>query len=284
MAKTAKKGLSKGDLKYFTSQLSGLGIKKQVIPGILSSLSGESYRRLDPTAKNSIGAIGIAQHLFDRKKALLAEAASSGKPWTDPRLQIDFIVKELQGPESGALKRLKSATTPHQGNSIWTARFERPHKLGSTALKNDINARARNIGHFQQLVSGFGSSGDVPSDLPADTPGWLLEQVARERGGYGLAAADVGSESNPAADVPVDSASSDGSPLDLAAGAAAAGDVGSPGALGVGLISSLNSLLGGFAKGAGGRKQKRSSQGAGQAFLSDFYSQIPGVPSGGLEG
>lgn len=70
-----------------------------------------------PTASNSMdgGHWGIAQWGLARGGRGLS---------TDYQTQLDKVVKELQGPESAALKRLNAATTPREA-AIGAASFER---------------------------------------------------------------------------------------------------------------------------------------------------------------
>ncbi len=92
--------------------------------GILGNMQVESG--LNTGALNSAeGAIGLCQWEGGRRTALEQYAASQGKPVTDWQVQVDFMMKEMGGSESGAYSMLKSATTPAQAAAIFDQYFER---------------------------------------------------------------------------------------------------------------------------------------------------------------
>ncbi|WP_280400544.1 phage tail tip lysozyme [Nocardia carnea] len=92
--------------------------------GILGNLQVESG--FDTGAYNpGEGAIGLAQWLGGRRENLEAFAASKGKPVTDWRTQIDFMVHELNGSESGAMSKLKSTTSAGAAAAVFDQYYER---------------------------------------------------------------------------------------------------------------------------------------------------------------
>lgn len=54
---------------------------------------------------------GLAQWTGPRRDALVQFAAANGKPASDADLQMDFLMQELQGPESGAWAKIQAART-----------------------------------------------------------------------------------------------------------------------------------------------------------------------------
>jgi hypothetical protein len=105
--------------------------------GILGNMQVESG--LNTGALNSAeGAIGLCQWEGGRRTALEQYAASQGKPVTDWQVQVDFMMKEMGGSESGAYSMLKSATTPAQAAAIFDQYFER--SSGSARAQREADA------------------------------------------------------------------------------------------------------------------------------------------------
>lgn len=97
--------------KVIYQMLKRLGWSDPQIAGILGSWQQEST--LNPNARNSLGAIGLAQWL-DRASALRRFASQRNKPWNDLATQIDFFQYEItQVPYERrmAYDRLRAATT-----------------------------------------------------------------------------------------------------------------------------------------------------------------------------
>jgi hypothetical protein len=83
--------------------LRGKGFTPAQTAGIIGGLKGESGPGLNPSARNpSSGAIGIGQWLGGRARGV--------RPG-DLRGQLQHLWSELQGPERGALQRVKQAHT-----------------------------------------------------------------------------------------------------------------------------------------------------------------------------
>ncbi|TIN16122.1 MAG: hypothetical protein E5Y51_15660 [Mesorhizobium sp.] len=77
-----------------------------------------------PSTVNSIGASGVAQWLGSRKARLMAFAKARGKDWNDADTQYQFVLSELNGPESRAGSMLRNAKTHAQG-ATGASMFER---------------------------------------------------------------------------------------------------------------------------------------------------------------
>ncbi len=111
-----------------------------VASGILGNMQTESS--FNTLAYNrGEGAIGLAQWEGGRRTNLEHFAASEGKPVTDWHVQIDFMMKELNGPESGAFARLQQAQTPQQAAAVFDQYYER----SSGAARGQRMANADNI-------------------------------------------------------------------------------------------------------------------------------------------
>lgn len=103
--------------------------------GLVGNLIQES--RLNPQAVNKIGASGIAQWLGSRKDDFIKEY---GKPphETDLDTQIDFIIKELNGKENEAYKKVieNESNDSSVYAEIWSNEYERP-------VDKEANIKAR---------------------------------------------------------------------------------------------------------------------------------------------
>ena len=106
--------------------------------GIVGSLTGESGKQLNPTAKNpTSGAFGIAQWLGGRQRALFAKYGKN----PSFEQQLEFILEELNGPENKALNHLLSTTSIADATRSFTSMFERPSKK---EIENSIKSRITN--------------------------------------------------------------------------------------------------------------------------------------------
>jgi hypothetical protein len=112
--------------------------------GILGNMQVESG--LNTGAYNSAeGAIGLCQWEGGRRTALEQYAASQGKPVTNWQVQVDFMMKELQGSESGAYSALKSATTPAEAAAVFDQDYERSAGTSRGQRIADANSIATQV-------------------------------------------------------------------------------------------------------------------------------------------
>jgi hypothetical protein len=110
---------------YVISGLVQRGVPMHVAQGIAMNVADESG--FNPTAVGDNGnAYGLAQWNGPRMRALYDFAAQAGVDPSDPNLQLDFLMYELQGPEAGAWSRLQGAQTPGEAAAIFLNDFERP--------------------------------------------------------------------------------------------------------------------------------------------------------------
>jgi hypothetical protein len=97
--------------------------------GILGNIQTESSFRTDAYNRNE-GAIGICQWLGGRRTNLENFAREQGKPVTDLRVQLDFVMHEFQTSERGAYAAVKAAQTPEQAAHAFQSKYERSAELG----------------------------------------------------------------------------------------------------------------------------------------------------------
>lgn len=105
-------------------RLAAYGMPAHHAAGILGNFVQESGLR--PGIENSIGAYGLAQWLGPRRRALESYAQTQGRPVDDPELQVDFLIHELNGPESRAARALQAAKTPGEAAAVFRRAYERP--------------------------------------------------------------------------------------------------------------------------------------------------------------
>jgi hypothetical protein len=80
----------------------------------------------NPTVPGARGGFGLMQWTGPRRRQLEAFAAERGVAPADPDLQMDFLVMELQGPESRAWQSIQSAGDTVSAARAITDTFLRP--------------------------------------------------------------------------------------------------------------------------------------------------------------
>lgn len=122
------------DIQLILTFFKTKGLSPEQASGIIGNLIFESG--LNPNISNSIGAIGIAQWLGDRKSKLLRKQNPKSI-----NTQINYIWEELNTTESKALLRLKQTSNPASASRIFDLDYERsegttlPKRIG---YANDI--------------------------------------------------------------------------------------------------------------------------------------------------
>ncbi|MBX9568935.1 MAG: hypothetical protein K2X77_08570 [Candidatus Obscuribacterales bacterium] len=111
-----------------------------IASGILGNMMTESNLRTDAYNPRE-GAIGLIQWLGSRRQGLENFAANEGKPVTDWRVQVDFMMHELKTSESGSWARLQHAQTPGEAAAIFDKYYER----SSGHARGQRMANAENI-------------------------------------------------------------------------------------------------------------------------------------------
>lgn len=152
--------------RFFT----GKGYTPQQAAGIVGNLIAESD--LNPTALNAKeGSTGIAQWRLDRRAGL--EREFGPKPPLDK--QLEYVIKELQGPEANADKALRGANDPAAAAAAF-AGFERPAGWAPGGDPSRISNWGRRSGEAQRLFSTYGN---VPGrDVTQIAAGPEPEEVA----------------------------------------------------------------------------------------------------------
>lgn len=163
-------GNAQAAFEYYVSQ----GLSPVQAAGIVGNLQGESGQGLNPSAVNpgdgrdGSDSIGIGQWNSTRAQALKDFAASKGTAWTDLNTQLEFLHRELQGPESKAYAALQAAKTPEEAARAFLG-YERPKDWN---VPGSHPERARNALALHAAYTG-GEPQPAPAS-PVAAPGATL--------------------------------------------------------------------------------------------------------------
>lgn len=139
-------GKGKLGLSEIVSFFTGKGLTKEQASGIAANLWKES--KFDPRAVGDKGkAVGMAQWHPDRQ-ALFKKWFSKDIRQSTGREQLEFIFKELQTTERGALQRLLKAKTAMEAGGVFSRYYERPLRKDQEAFE-----RGRIGEQFNQTVN-----------------------------------------------------------------------------------------------------------------------------------
>jgi hypothetical protein len=107
------------------------GMPEHIAEGFVMNFQDESglnpaINEVAPLVPGSRGGFGLAQWTGPRRKALEAFAAERGMPVSDPGVQMDFLMTELQGPEAAAWSKISGAGTSGEAAAAIVNNFLRP--------------------------------------------------------------------------------------------------------------------------------------------------------------
>lgn len=123
---------AQGDMGQFVRQgLIERGLPEHVADGFVMNFQDESglnpgINEANPIVPGSRGGFGLAQWTGPRRKQLEAFAQQRGVDVSDPNLQMDFLVSELQGSESGAASKILASQDAGGAASSIVNDFLRP--------------------------------------------------------------------------------------------------------------------------------------------------------------
>jgi hypothetical protein len=122
---------------------------------------------------------GLAQWGGGRFAALQEFAASKNKPWQDLQTQLEYVMHELHGSESGAYGAIKSATTLDQAVNAIGSKYER------YGIEGDRSGPAREA--LATYGGEFAKGGIVPGDngrpviITAHAQEWVLNKMQQSK-------------------------------------------------------------------------------------------------------
>lgn len=147
------------------------GLPEHVADAFIMNFQDESgldpaINERSPIVPGSRGGFGLAQWTGPRRKALEAFADQQGASVSDPNLQMDFLMTELQGSESKAAQSILSA--PDAGSA-------------AAAIVNDFLRPAEQ--HRARRVAEYtGGAGSTPGQVVGGGSGMTIQALAEAAG------------------------------------------------------------------------------------------------------
>jgi hypothetical protein len=138
------------------------GMPEHIADGFVMNFQDESgmnpgINEVAPLVPGSRGGFGLAQWTGPRRKALEAFAASQGKPVSDVDVQLDFLMSELQGPESAAWSKISGAQNAGEAGAAIVNSFLRPAEQHRSAREAEYlgggGLQGMDIGSLVSLAS-----------------------------------------------------------------------------------------------------------------------------------
>lgn len=157
-----------GDMaSYVRTGLLNRGLPSHVVEGFLANFQDESamnpgINEANPIVAGSRGGFGLAQWTGSRRTALENFAAQQGKPVSDPDLQMDFLLHELNGSHAGAFSEIMSTRNASEAAIAVLNRFEIPAESHRQARQ--ARYASGNLGGALNVPANAGS---VPTNSPA---------------------------------------------------------------------------------------------------------------------
>lgn len=116
---------------WFVDGLVKRGIPQHVAEAFAWNAADESrmdpgINEIAPIVPGSRGGFGLMQWTGPRRRALEAFAAERGVDVSDPDLQMDFLMTELQGPEAAAASAIFAAPDASTAAAAIVNKFLRP--------------------------------------------------------------------------------------------------------------------------------------------------------------
>lgn len=154
------------------------GLPEHVADGFLLNFQDESglnpgINEAAPTVPGSRGGFGLAQWTGPRRVALEQQAAARGVDPSDLELQLDYLMGELQGPESRAAQSILGAQDTGSAAAAIARDFLRP-------AEEHLNRRVANYtggnASLSTMGGGMSSGPDIAAILAASSNPWVQQQ------------------------------------------------------------------------------------------------------------
>ncbi|MBI2812436.1 MAG: hypothetical protein HYX67_16645 [Candidatus Melainabacteria bacterium] len=147
-------------MDYFVEK----GLTPQQAAGITGNLQRESLLNPGITEGGGGGGYGLAQWTGERRQELETFAATAGQPASDLKVQLDFLWKEMNSTETGALQAFKADPnmSAAEAAKVFCEKFERP---GVVAM----NDRTSGAEQFFAAYKNGGDQGATAVNAPAPT-------------------------------------------------------------------------------------------------------------------
>lgn len=157
------------------------GLPEHVADGFVMNFQDESglnpgINETNPTVPGSRGGFGLAQWTGPRRRQLEEFAASRGANVADPNLQLDFLMTELQGPESKAAQQIFGAKDAGQAGAAIVNSFLRPAESHRRSREARYTGGGGMSPQGQPLPVTGGGSGVVAALAGAMSDPWVAKK------------------------------------------------------------------------------------------------------------
>lgn len=161
------------------------GMPEHVADGFMMNFQDESglnpgINEQNPTVPGSRGGFGLAQWTGPRRRALETFAEMRGANVADPNTQLDFLMTELQGPESGAARSILSSQDAGQAGAAIVNNFLRPAEQHRAEREARYTGGQGYQGGSISTSGSPGMSGPGMSELTAMAANPWLSQEQRQ--------------------------------------------------------------------------------------------------------
>lgn len=117
--------------QYVVDGLVARGLPEHVARGFAMNFNDESgfdpgINEIEPTVEGSRGGYGLYQLTGPRRRQYEAMADRAGRDYSDPDLQLDFLMQELQTTEKRAGERIMQAGSAGEAGAAIVNHFLRP--------------------------------------------------------------------------------------------------------------------------------------------------------------
>lgn len=117
--------------QFVVDGLTRRGLPEHVARGFAMNFADESgfdpgINEIDPLVEGSRGGYGLYQLTGPRRRQYEAMADRRGMDYSDPDLQLDFLMQELQTTESRAFERISRTTNAGEAGAAIVNDFLRP--------------------------------------------------------------------------------------------------------------------------------------------------------------
>ncbi len=187
MAALGKPKVSTGaDPASIKAGLVARGLPEHIADGFVMNMEDESglnpgINEANPVVPGSRGGFGLYQLTGPRRKAYEAFAAQNGLPLDSVDAQLDFLMSELQGPESAAWSKISGTKTAGEAGAAIVNLFLRPaeeHRASRAAKYTGAGGAPAPAGDSINLGSLVALASD-PMISPAQKA--IVEQLIQQQ-------------------------------------------------------------------------------------------------------
>lgn len=179
------------DPDYLYAGLIDRGLPPHIAQAFVMNARDESglnpgINEAEPIVPGSRGGWGLLQWTGPRRRGLESLASERGVDPSDPGLQMDYLLSELEGPESRAWGRIRGTDTAEQAAAAIVNDFLRPAESHRARRERNYLSGATfspDSGYepglgYTPAARGIGSDGESANAFDPR----LLEALARRRG------------------------------------------------------------------------------------------------------